>query len=158
MVVVHCNHGKGRTGTIIVCLLLFCNFFDYPEEALEFYSKRRFQKEGYGVTQPCQLRYIHYFYNLLVKKNVKIRAYSLKQIQFKGKGKVENCVCSVSNVQTKKKITKACEYKDGMMYTTEQNLLLGDIFFDFKIPGVLGIMEKSFARLNLNTIFIPPDL
>ena len=40
--VVHCNHGKGRTGTIIVCLLLYCNFFDSPEEALEFYAKRRF--------------------------------------------------------------------------------------------------------------------
>lgn len=42
VVVVHCNHGKGRTGTIIVSLLLFCNFFDDVDEALKFYAKRRF--------------------------------------------------------------------------------------------------------------------
>jgi protein-tyrosine phosphatase len=34
VVIMHCNHGKGRTGTIIVSLLLFANFFTHVDEAL----------------------------------------------------------------------------------------------------------------------------
>lgn len=26
--VVHCNHGKGRTGTLICCFMLFTGYFD----------------------------------------------------------------------------------------------------------------------------------
>ena len=56
--VVHCNHGKGRTGTLICCFLLFIGFFAWAAEAMKFYAKRRFEEEGYGVTQPCQIKYI----------------------------------------------------------------------------------------------------
>jgi len=57
----HCNHGKGRTGTAIICLMVFCGFFSGVDEAIKFYNKRRFVGENYGVSQPCQLRYIEYF-------------------------------------------------------------------------------------------------
>jgi len=42
IVVVHCNHGKGRTGTIICCLLLFGNIVKDSAIALDFYAKKRF--------------------------------------------------------------------------------------------------------------------
>lgn len=63
--VVHCKHGKGRTGTLICCFLLFSGFFKTAEEALAFYAKKRYEKEGYGVTQPCQIKYVHYFSQIL---------------------------------------------------------------------------------------------
>ena len=66
MIAIHCNHGKGRTGTLVCCYLLFCDMFKNPDLALEYYAKKRFETEdgdieGFGVTQPCQIQYIRYF-------------------------------------------------------------------------------------------------
>jgi phosphatidylinositol-3,4,5-trisphosphate 3-phosphatase/dual-specificity protein phosphatase PTEN len=63
--VVHCNHGKGRTGTLICCFLLFTGYFASARDAMDFYGAERFEKEGYGVTQPCQIKYIEYFNEIL---------------------------------------------------------------------------------------------
>jgi phosphatidylinositol-3,4,5-trisphosphate 3-phosphatase/dual-specificity protein phosphatase PTEN len=41
VVIVHCLAGKGRTGTIICCYMLFCGLFKTPEEALAYYSRKR---------------------------------------------------------------------------------------------------------------------
>jgi phosphatidylinositol-3,4,5-trisphosphate 3-phosphatase/dual-specificity protein phosphatase PTEN len=50
--VIHCNAGKGRTGTAISCLLLLSNFVSNMEDAIKFYGNQRFHS-GTGVTQPC---------------------------------------------------------------------------------------------------------
>ena len=60
VVCVHCNHGKGRTGTAIISFLLYINFYNNSEEVLKFYNKKRFSDESYGVHRECQLRYLHY--------------------------------------------------------------------------------------------------
>jgi len=49
VVVVHCNSGKGRTGTGIASLLLFSGFVDNTDEALRHYGWKRFSS-GMGVT------------------------------------------------------------------------------------------------------------
>lgn len=68
MVLLHCNAGKGRTGTAISCALMFCGMIDNAKEALKYYSFRRFTKGSGGVTQPCQVRYVNYFEDVLKKK------------------------------------------------------------------------------------------
>lgn len=65
MVAVHCNHGKGRTGTAIIAYLLFSGSFDAVKDALKFYNETRFQEGKLAVDQPCQLRYINYFKSFL---------------------------------------------------------------------------------------------
>lgn len=45
VVAVHCNHGKGRTGTIVCCFLLYCNVFRDANLVIEFYAKKRFEIE-----------------------------------------------------------------------------------------------------------------
>lgn len=66
MIAVHCNHGKGRTGTAIISILLYIAFRKTAEEALQFYNSRRFSSETYGVDQPCQTRYLGYVQDLLM--------------------------------------------------------------------------------------------
>ena len=49
IVAVHCNSGKGRTGTSICAFLLFCGYFDNIDDALKFYGHQRFTC-GKGVS------------------------------------------------------------------------------------------------------------
>lgn len=62
---IHCKAGKGRTGVLICCLLLYQKMFDDPDEAMDFYGKQR-TFNGHGVTIPSQRRFIRYFHQTLV--------------------------------------------------------------------------------------------
>lgn len=83
--VVHCNHGKGRTGTLICCFMLFAGYFQDAKAAMEYYEKQRFEKEGYGVTQPCQIKYIEYFNDILKRSKMFPMVLSLKKIVMHGR-------------------------------------------------------------------------
>jgi protein-tyrosine phosphatase len=65
--VVHCKGGKGRTGTVVACYLLYCGLFDDAEQALGYFAAKRSAKK-LGVTQPSQRRYVQYFAEVLRKR------------------------------------------------------------------------------------------
>lgn len=86
MVVIHCLAGKGRTGTVICCYLLYTGKFKSVEDVLYYYGKKRFLVDGLGVNQPCQLRYIYYFYEVLTgKSRIYPAVVELKSIRLTGK-------------------------------------------------------------------------
>jgi phosphatidylinositol-3,4,5-trisphosphate 3-phosphatase/dual-specificity protein phosphatase PTEN len=92
VVAINCRAGKGRTGTIICCYLLFSGRFQNPEEVLEYYSKKRFNV-GEGVTQPSQKRYVYYFAYLLKEKIYfplvrTIKAITINKIPSKSEGTI----------------------------------------------------------------------
>jgi len=58
--VIHCKAGKGRTGLMICCWLLFCRDWDTADNAMKFYALARTLNQK-GVTIPSQVRYIRYF-------------------------------------------------------------------------------------------------
>lgn len=41
MIVVHCLAGKGRTGSLIACYLLYCKAFNHYEKAIRYYKEKR---------------------------------------------------------------------------------------------------------------------
>jgi len=57
---IHCKAGKGRTGLMICCWLLFCRDWDTADNAMKFYALARTLNQK-GVTIPSQVRYIRYF-------------------------------------------------------------------------------------------------
>ena len=70
IIVINCNAGKGRTGTLICCYLLFSGRFNNINDVFDYYSLKRLNK-GLGVTNPSQKRYVEYFYNI-INKNIQI--------------------------------------------------------------------------------------
>lgn len=68
--VIHCLTGKGRTATLIACILTWLGEFDSPMQALQYVAQRRGTVVDY-LTIPSQRRYLQYFSNLLdgVKPN-----------------------------------------------------------------------------------------
>ena len=61
---VHCKAGKGRTGVMICCYLVFSGLCKNTEEAVNYYAVMRTTNMK-GVTIPSQQRYIRYFETFL---------------------------------------------------------------------------------------------
>ncbi|KAG7726564.1 hypothetical protein KL933_003495 [Ogataea haglerorum] len=66
VVVVHCKHGKGRTGSIIVAYLMFKFGLCFREANAVFQERRRAFRTG--ITIQSQIRYMHYFEFFLLDK------------------------------------------------------------------------------------------
>ena len=81
VLVVHCNAGKGRTGSAICAILLYMKVFNDIESCLKLFGYQRFSCTK-GVTQPCQLRYLYYFEAFFKRKVLSPCLKRLKGIQF----------------------------------------------------------------------------
>uniref|UniRef100_A0A2I3GKV7 Transmembrane phosphoinositide 3-phosphatase and tensin homolog 2 n=1 Tax=Nomascus leucogenys TaxID=61853 RepID=A0A2I3GKV7_NOMLE len=65
IVAIHCNGGKGRTGTMVCAFLIASEIFLTAEESLYYFGERRTDKthssKFQGVETPSQNRYVGYF-------------------------------------------------------------------------------------------------
>jgi len=83
VVVVHCLAGKGRTGMLITCYMLYAGLFSDNLDARKYFATRR-SVTNWGVASPSQIRYVEYFEDILKngppqKKNTKVATYYYEQ-------------------------------------------------------------------------------
>ena len=61
---IHCKAGKGRTGLIICCYLLFTETFETVQATIDHYDETRTQNNK-ALTIPSQIRQVYHFKHFL---------------------------------------------------------------------------------------------
>lgn len=80
---IHCKAGKGRTGLVISTYLMHCGFKASSEQALKFFGMQR-TANAKGVTIPSQMRYVHYYEQILRLGFPVTYTYKVNHIRFRG--------------------------------------------------------------------------
>ena len=167
VVAIHCLAGKGRTGTLISCLLLYLEEFDTAADCLKYYGLMRVDN-GKGVTVPSQIRYVFYFEQIL-KNNIihpiEFKTLCIKKIRMvtipafsKITFVVENKVNDKNNVFTYSKKEPIEENAPFFDYELGDDgfTVTGDVKILFYSIPMFGSKDKIF-KMWFNTNFVPED-
>jgi len=169
--VIHCKAGKGRTGLMICCYMIFSQEWSNPKDALDFYAAMRtFNKKG--VTIPSQIRYVYYTGHIMNQWGgilPKSKALLLKSIIFHTIPKVlhpteikfsvyvfKTLVFSYKDTPKlqgqKKKGEKKKEEDETLNFEIPNLPLCGDIKFDFYERETFG--SERLLCFWINTLFV----
>ena len=167
VVAIHCLAGKGRTGTLISCFLLYLGVLDTAADCLKYYGMMRVDN-GRGVTVPSQIRYVFYFEQILKNKIPhpitfkKLRIRKIRLVTIPAVGKIsfviENKVDNKNNVfdyNKKETLEENAGFVD-LEVGDEGFVVCGDVKILFFTFSMFGGKEKLF-KMWFNTNFVPKD-
>ena len=169
VIAIHCKAGKGRTGLMLCCYLIYSGFVDNAEHALKYYGIMR-TTNGKGVTIQSQIRYLFFFEEIL-KRNIPQPLNSpelkLKAIRFNSAPNL-NLLSSGS--------CPFFEIKNGdMKYCYDKNNTLTDFYKGDKVEFIINeelslkndflitfynyriIGKLKLFKIWFNTYFVPYD-
>lgn len=171
IVAINCRAGKGRTGTVISCFMLFIGIFSSPEKAMNYYSKKRFNS-GEGVTQPSQRRYIMLFNRLLKQKiyfptRITIENIYINKIPTKNENEIRPFFNIYHDNNDKVCYTSKKSYSNQRkIYGSEMSeISIVDSEFSYEAIGDITISiynntkfsEDIIGRVTFNTAFLDPE-
>ena len=168
---IHCKAGKGRTGTMICCYLIYSKFVKNATDALNFYGNMRTQN-GKGVTIPSQIRYIYYYEHylnsdLVYPPNNKLPFIRITKIKFitvpTFNMMISGCTpffnITSNNIcydyKTRNKINTFSTNQSTIEFNNINFYVSGDFKIEFFNKGTMG-KDKMF-KLWLNTFFVPKE-
>jgi phosphatidylinositol-3,4,5-trisphosphate 3-phosphatase and dual-specificity protein phosphatase PTEN len=170
IIAVNCKAGKGRTGTLICCYMIYCGRLESPQQALKYYKSKRFFKGG-GVTQPSQIRYIEYFADIffqriktpIILQLVSVQIRTAPHISGNSFKPVFEVVSDDTLRYTNKKITRERQttindtWENPVVHDLDvinmELLLQGDVQCFLSHWGILGL--HKICRFTFNTAFVP---
>eukprot|EP00761_Pharyngomonas_kirbyi_P008224 gb/GECH01008235.1/.p1 GENE.gb/GECH01008235.1/~~gb/GECH01008235.1/.p1 ORF type:complete len:470 (+),score=68.08 gb/GECH01008235.1/:1-1410(+) len=166
--VIHCKAGKGRTGLMICCFLIYLRTKPNARTALPYYASMR-TRDGNGVTIPSQKRYVQYFSTMinaglsspLPEHNVTLRSIRINNVPVGGLSfsfKIrESHNFEIYNYKTNNKIRRFREGQVLQVDTPDMYMLplKGDLKFIFK--NHVGLTSKEFLHFWINACFIVGD-
>ena len=174
IIAIHCLAGKGRTGTLISCLMYYLNYFDSATESLQYYGMMRVEN-GRGVTVPSQIRYVYYFESVLKYKLpqpifdylpvtiTKIKMFTAPPFSSIGSYCCPNFI--IENGKTTFRWNDKNKTKDGYPELTQfvefeipdgGFIVKGDVRIYFEHVHSIGKNDMMF-KLWFNTIFVPEN-
>lgn len=154
VVVVHCMAGKGRTGSLVCCYLMFSGRFSRSDQAMSYYQKKR----GTGVTHPSQIRYVEYFQKILFgfpdvvfwPKIKEIQEIILHRVPQFGGGGCKPCV-DIYFVKDRKRIYS--DNKKNVRQVEKEPYSFGYEQFGLGIVGDIQFKISHIGMIKNSTIF-----
>ncbi|EGR32119.1 phosphatase and tensin, putative, partial [Ichthyophthirius multifiliis] len=164
---IHCKAGKGRTGVMICCYLMYSKQHGTAIDALRYYGMMRTQNKK-GVTIPSQIRYVLYFEKILLSKwkldqipDIEIRLTKIKLLTVPNFGILGGCqpfftiTCKLKNVKYfSKDFIKIQNYKNEayIEFIIDEIKVKGDVQIQFFHKALLKKKQKMF-QFWFNTAF-----
>lgn len=134
---------------------------------MEYYARKRFERQGMGVTQPCQIRYVGYFHQILTGARISPSVMALDRVILTGDYKVSKPYVKLKEIRTGKEIVtskssvnqieniKFEKTKETLIKLRSPVYFSGDVMMLLNNEGFIG--AKKVARLCFNTAFIPEN-